>query len=237
MNADLLWNVSVWVIPVMLAITLHEASHGLVAHLFGDDTAWNAGRVSANPFRHIDPFGTIVFPAMLLLVRAPFLFGYAKPVPVNFWALRNPKRDMIWVAAAGPVTNLLMALTAGIILRVVALTASANLDLATRWLASNMINAIEINVALAIFNMIPLPPLDGGRVAVGLLPRMLASPLARLERFGILILLALLIVLPTIGQQFGYDIDPARTLLEKPVNLAIRAILTVTGNGDLFSDD
>jgi len=237
MNADLVWNISVWVIPVVLAITLHEASHGYVAHLFGDDTAWNAGRVTANPLRHIDPFGTIVFPAMLLLARAPFLFGYAKPVPVNFWALRNPKRDMIWVAAAGPVTNILMALTAGFILRIVALMASAHLDIATRWVATNLINAIEINVALAVFNMIPLPPLDGGRVAVGLLPRMLASPLARLERFGILILLALLIVLPTIGQQFGYDIDPVRALLEKPVSLAIRGILTVTGNADLFTDD
>jgi len=225
MNGDLVWNISVWVIPVVLAITLHEASHGFVAHLFGDDTAWNSGRVSANPFRHIDPFGTILLPAMLLLARSPFVFGYAKPVPVNFWGLRNPKRDMIWVAAAGPVTNILMALVAGFLTHVVPLLPESS----GLWLASNLLHAIEINVVLAVFNMIPLPPLDGGRVAVGLLPRVLAAPLARLERYGMLILIGLLIVVPVIAQQMGYDFDPVAIILEGPVNLVLNAIVLITG--------
>ena len=225
MNADLWWNISVWAIPVVLAITLHEASHGFIAHLFGDDTAWNAGRVSANPLRHVDPFGTILLPGMLLLAHSPFLFGYAKPVPVNFWALRNPKRDMIWVAAAGPVTNILMALIAGLLTHLLPLLPAAGVD----WVASNLLHAIEINVVLAVFNMIPLPPLDGGRVAVGLLPRPLAAPLARLERYGILILLALLIALPLLGQSLGYELDPVAAILAWPVDLLLGWIGAMTG--------
>ena len=225
MNGDLLWEISVWVIPVILAITLHEASHGFVAHLFGDDTAWNSGRVSANPLRHVDPFGTILLPGMLLLAHSPFLFGYAKPVPVNFWALRNPKRDMIWVAAAGPVTNILMALCAGFLIHLLPLFP----ELTANWLMANLVHAIEINVILAVFNMIPLPPLDGGRVAVGLLPRALAIPLARTERYGILILLGLLILVPLVGQQFGYDLDPVADIIERPVKFMLGLIATVTG--------
>jgi len=224
-NGDLLWEISVWVIPVILAITLHEASHGFVAHLFGDDTAWNSGRVSANPLRHVDPFGTILLPGMLLLAHSPFLFGYAKPVPVNFWALRNPKRDMIWVAAAGPVTNILMALCAGFLIHLLPLFP----ELTANWLMANLVHAIEINVILAVFNMIPLPPLDGGRVAVGLLPRALAIPLARTERYGILILLGLLILVPLVGQQFGYDLDPVADIIERPVKFMLGLIATVTG--------
>jgi Zn-dependent protease len=220
MNADIFWDISVWVIPAILAITLHEASHGFVAHLFGDDTAWNAGRVSANPLRHIDPFGTILLPGMLLLAHSPFVFGYAKPVPVNFWALRNPKRDMIWVAGAGPVTNILMALIAGLLLHAAPLVPGLGAD----WFASNFVHAIEINVILAVFNMIPLPPLDGGRVAVGLLPRPLAAPLARLERYGLIILIGLLIVLPLVG------FDPLAGVLERVVNFVIQIIAAVTGN-------
>jgi Zn-dependent protease len=224
-NGDLVWSVSVWVIPVVLAITLHEASHGYVAHLFGDDTAWNAGRVSANPLRHIDPFGTILLPGMLLLAHSPFLFGYAKPVPINFWALRNPKRDMIWVAAAGPVTNILMALAAGFMTHLLPFLPVTS----ARWFAENLLHAIEINVILAVFNMIPLPPLDGGRVAVGLLPRTLALPLARLERYGILVLLALLILVPLVGQQFGYDLNPVADIIEGPADFMLDLIGSVTG--------
>jgi len=227
-NGAVLWDISVILIPAVLAITLHEASHGFVAHLFGDDTAWNAGRVSANPLRHIDLFGTILLPGMLLLLRSPFLFGYAKPVPVNFWGLRNPRRDMIWVAAAGPATNILMAIVAGLLFHLVPLVPGQAHD----WIAENLANAILINAILAVFNMIPLPPLDGGRVAVGLLPRALAFPLARLERFGILILLALLIVLPTLGRSLGYDIN-FTALLAVPVELLVKAITWVTGNGDI----
>ena len=173
----MIYTASTWVIPVIIAITLHEAAHGFVAHQCGDDTAWRLGRVTFNPLKHVDLFGTIILPAVLLLTRAPFLFGYAKPVPVNFRALRNPRRDMVWVAAAGPATNLLLALAAGFMAHlVIFLPASAD-----HWYLQNLRNAIDINVVLALFNMIPLPPLDGGRVAVGLLPNVFALPLARLE--------------------------------------------------------
>ncbi len=161
------------------------------------------GRVSANPLRHVDPVGTIILPGLLLLMRAPFLFGYAKPVPVNFGRLHNPKRDMIWVAAAGPATNVLLALVSGWLVHVTPYLPST----ASAWALTNLLNSIQINAALAVFNMIPLPPLDGGRVAVGLLPRPLAIPLARTERFGMLILLTLLFVVPYIGEQLHRDLS------------------------------
>ena len=226
MNGDtILYTVSVWVLPVVFAITFHEAAHGYVAYRLGDDTAWRMGRVSANPLRHIDPMGTIILPGLLLLIRAPFLFGYAKPVPVNFGRLHNPKRDMVWVAAAGPGTNILLALISGWLTHAVPYMGPT----AGLWAFHNLVHSIEINVALAVFNMIPLPPLDGGRVAVGLLPRSLALPLARTERYGMLILLLLLFGLPYIGQQLNRDFDVIGYLLEGPYDFLLSIVATLSG--------
>ena len=187
-----LYDLSVWVLPLVIAITFHEAAHGFVAHALGDNTAYERGRVSFNPLKHIDPFGTLMLPAMLLLAHSPFLFGYAKPVPVNFRALRHPRIDMVWVALAGPATNIALALAAAAAFHILNYVPANT----AQWVADNLKNALLINVVLAVFNMLPIPPLDGGRVAVGLLPRVLGAPLARLEPFGMLILIGILILLP-----------------------------------------
>jgi Zn-dependent protease len=221
-----LYDLSVWALPILLAITFHEAAHGFVAHRLGDDTAWQLGRVSFNPLRHIDPFGTLILPAMLLFTHSPFLFGYAKPVPVNFRKLNNPKLDMVWVAIAGPITNILLALAAGIAAHALPLVPPSS----AQWVYDNLWNSIRFNAVLAVFNMMPIPPLDGGRVAVGLLPRALALPLSRLEPFGMLILIALLILLPLAGSQFGLNLDVISAILRTLTGHVIQAVLFATGN-------
>lgn len=219
------FEISTWVAPVIFAVTLHEASHGLVAYQFGDDTAWRAGRVSFNPLRHVDAFGTILLPALLLFSGSRFLFGYAKPVPVDFRRLRDPRRDMVWVALAGPATNVLLAILSAALLWPAALMPGQSAD----WVATNLAHSIEINVVLCVFNMLPLPPLDGGRVAVGLLPNFLARPLARLERFGMLILILLLFVLPFVGEKLGLDLNIVARIITGPSEALIRFVLAVTG--------
>jgi Zn-dependent protease len=221
-----LYDLSVWVLPLVIAITFHEAAHGFVAHRLGDSTAWELGRVTFNPLKHIDPFGTLILPAMLLLSHSPFLFGYAKPVPVNFRALRNPRIDMVWVALAGPATNIVLALVAALALHFVGYLPPD----AAQWVADNLKNALIINVVLAVFNMLPIPPLDGGRVAVGLLPKALAAPLSRLEPFGMLILIGVLILLPLAGSQFGLNLDVISAILRRVTGFVIQLLLVVTGN-------
>jgi Zn-dependent protease len=221
-----LYAVSVWVLPLVIAITFHEAAHGFVAHRLGDNTAWQLGRVSFNPLKHIDPFGTLILPGVLLLSHSPFLFGYAKPVPVNFRNLRHPRIDMVWVALAGPATNIALALVAAAAFHLLAY-APAN---AAQWIAENLKNALVINVVLAIFNMLPIPPLDGGRVAVGLLPNVLAVPLSRLEPYGMLILIGFLILLPMLGSQLGLNLDVISAILRTATGYVISLLLLVTGN-------
>ena len=222
----LLYEISIWAIPAVIAITFHEASHGYVAHLLGDDTAWRLGRVSFNPLVHIDPFGTVVLPVMLLLLRAPFLFGYAKPVPVNFRALRRPRLGTILVAAAGPGMNLLLAAISALAFHIVGYVPAPG----AQWLAANLRNALLLNVVLAIFNLLPIPPLDGGRILVGVLPGSLAHLLSRAEPYGLLILIGLIFVLPMLGAQLGVNLDPISRLIMTSTNAVVGTILRLTGN-------
>ncbi len=226
MYDGLLYTLSIWLLPVLLAITLHEAAHGYVAWKLGDDTAKSLGRVSFDPLKHVDLWGTIIIPAMLLLARAPFLFGWAKPVPVDFYRLRNPRRDMVLVAAAGPGINFLMAVVSALLLHLAVLAPEEVSD----WLYKNLQNAILINLVLAVFNMLPIPPLDGGRVAVGLLPRSLAAPLARLERFGLLIVIFLILIVPWLAQKSGIGFDPLAWLVLEPVWFLADMIGFLTGH-------
>ena len=226
--AAALYQASTWVLPVVFAVTFHEAAHGFVAYHFGDDTAWQAGRVTFNPLKHIDRFGTILLPALLILMRSPFLFGYAKPVPVNFRRLDKPRRDMVWVALAGPATNVLLAVVSSLLFYGVDLVPASPAE----WLAANLVHSIQINAVLCVFNMLPLPPLDGGRVAVGLLPDALALPLARLERYGILILLLFLFVLPYVGEQTGHNLNILGWLIGRPTEALIRFVLAITGQSE-----
>lgn len=221
-----LYSVSVWIIPILIAITFHEAAHAYVARALGDDTASQLGRVTLNPLKHIDPFGTVLLPGLLVLSNAPFVFGYAKPVPVNFMALRHPRADMAWVAIAGPAINVVLAVAAALAFHLLDLAPTD----AKRWLFDMLRNALVINAVLAVFNMFPLPPLDGGRIAVSILPDFLARPLARLEPYGMLILIGLIIVAPLLAQQFGGTFDYVSQAINAGTGFLIRTILLVTGN-------
>jgi Zn-dependent protease len=224
--AATVYQASTWVLPVVLAVTFHEAAHGFVALRFGDDTALRARRLTLNPLNHIDPFGTIILPALLLLGSGGrFLFSYAKPVPVNFGRLHDPRHDMVWVALAGPGTNVLLAIASSLLFYGVVFLPPSPAE----WTAANLVHSLEINAALCVFNMLPLPPLDGGRVAVGLLPRPLAYPLARLEPYGMPILLVLLFVLPWVGSQTGHNLNILAFVIGVPMQALIHFVLAITG--------
>jgi Zn-dependent protease len=187
---QIIQTIAVYALPVLLAITLHEAAHGYAAKAFGDDTAWIAGRITLNPLRHIDPLGTVVMPiAIYLATNGAFLFGYAKPVPVNFNALRQPKRDMIWVALAGPGANLFQA-----IIWAAAFITLRGMGVDEPFLIKTCQAGVFVNVIMMVFNLLPLPPMDGGRVLVGLLPWRAAVAVSRIEPYGFFILLALLLM-------------------------------------------
>ncbi|MCP5382113.1 MAG: site-2 protease family protein [Kordiimonadaceae bacterium] len=210
-------NLTVMAIPLLLAITLHEAAHGWVAWKLGDNTAKMMGRVSFNPLVHIDPFGTIILPALLIFSGSGFLFGYAKPVPVNFRALNNPRRDMVLVALAGPGANILLLLVAALAMNFI----GAIPGVANEWVGLNLSYMIFINAILAVFNMLPLPPLDGGRVAVGILPNFISRPLSRLEPYGMLILIMLIFIIPVAAGYLGFNFNLFQHLIGPPVEYIV----------------
>jgi Zn-dependent protease len=221
----LVYQASTWVLPVLLAVTLHEAAHALSAHALGDDTAYRLGRVTLNPLKHVDPFGTVLLPALLLITRAPFLFGWAKPVPVTFSKLGHPRRDAVIVAAAGPAANIALATAAALLFRVPWPVPQWGL----LWTAETLYNMILLNAVLAVFNLLPIPPLDGGRIAVSILPAPLARPLARLEPYGLAILIALVFLLPSLGDQAGLDLDFVGRAIGAALDRLLPAFFAVAG--------
>ncbi len=221
------YTVSTWIVPILIAITFHEAAHAYAAWKLGDETALRLGRVTFNPLKHIDPFGTILLPAVLFLTNAPFLFGWAKPVPVAFRNLRHPRRDMAIVAVAGPLINVVLATASAALIHLVRLVPEE----AAPWLLQTLYQSILLNLVLAIFNMIPVPPLDGSRILLSLLPGPLARPYAKLERFGFLILLGIIFLLPMLGRQIGVDLNIFRWLVGVPLTWLTPVFLRLAGVG------
>ncbi len=217
--------ISTWIIPVLISVTMHEAAHGYAANLLGDNTAKKLGRVTLNPFKHIDRFGTVILPLLLILMKSPFIFGWAKPVPVMFHRLKNPLRDMVFVAIAGPLTNIALAIISASILSLM-----QNLSLLDNfWLVRTLINFIFINIILAVFNMIPVPPLDGVRLAVGLLPKYYSYQLAKLERYGLFIIIGGLFLLPLLGKEIGIPLEPIHWFIQYVSNFLLTIISFLTG--------
>lgn len=200
---DTLQQIIIWALPVVAAIVLHEVAHGFVADRLGDPTAKERGRLTLNPISHVDPFGTVALPAFLIFAGSPFVFGYAKPVPVDFRRLRNPKRDMVWVAAAGPATNVVLAVASAVAFHLLMGLYTPGVSPLALEGALRMLQAsVIVNIVLAVFNLLPILPLDGGRVLTGLLPLSLAIPYSRLEPFGLFIVVGLLafnVLSPVLG--------------------------------------
>lgn len=222
---EMIYNASTWIIPALLAITLHEAGHAFAAWKLGDPTAKLQGRVTLNPIKHIDLMGTIIIPGLLLLLKAPFLFGYAKPVPVNFGRLGNPRRDMVLVALAGPGMNFLLAFLCALGFHLLTFLPETQ----GMWTYHNLRNGLILNVVLGVFNLLPIPPLDGGKVAVGILPNSLAVPLAKLERYGFLVLIGILFLLPMVTRAAGYEINILRWVNDVPIAYVVTLIANLAG--------
>ncbi len=223
---SLIFRISIWVVPLLFAVPLHEAAHGWVAYKLGDNTAYLAGRVTFNPFKHIDLFGTIILPAMLLFASAGSMaFGFAKPVPVNFLGLRSIRRDMVLVAIAGPISNLFLAFASALLLHAVDWFP----DFARAWLISTLFVSMLINMILFFFNLIPVPPLDGGRVLVAILPRSLSIMVSRLERMGFAIILGGLFLLPWLGDTVGMDLNIFQWIVGMPARLSLSMMMDLVG--------
>ena len=228
------------IIPMVLAITLHEAAHGYAALAMGDDTAKNAGRLSLNPVRHVDPVGTVLLPGALVLLQRVFfgqvglVFGWAKPVPVAAWKFRDPRRGMMVVAAAGPAMNFFLAWVAALLMPRIRLV--PGFDFLESMLVQHPVIGTFLfyflltNLVLGLFNLIPIPPLDGGRIAVGLLPRPLAIGWARLERAGIVIVILVVFLLPRLFEEFGVQFDPVGSVLHTVLPWAMRLMLSLAGH-------
>ncbi len=224
MNENTLYQIAVWLVPLVIAIVFHEVAHGLVARRLGDPTAAEQGRLTLNPIRHVDPFGTLILPMILALAHAP-IFGWAKPVPVNYQRLGHPRRDMVLVALAGPGMNLLLAVIGSLILGVTVWAFSGEPNPTALFVAQNSINFVLINIFLAIFNLIPLPPFDGGHVVQGLLPPRAAASFGRIGRYSLLVLIFLLLVLPMLSP----SADIVRRIVSPIVNGIAGWLLGMTG--------
>jgi Zn-dependent protease len=216
---------SIWALPVLLAITFHEAAHAYAAWLLGDDFAHHNGRTSLNPLKHIDPFGTIFLPALLIVTGAGFIIGYAKPVPVFFQNLRPQRLGTALVAAAGPAANIVLALMAAILMHIADLMPEP----ISPWLLANLKNALIINALLAAFNLLPVPPLDGGRILLAVLPREIAIKFAPFERVGIFIVLGLALIVPMLAGEFGYAFNPIADWAQGGAEIILDIVLTITG--------
>jgi Zn-dependent protease len=224
MNTGSLAEIALFVIPIIIAITFHEAAHGFVALWCGDDTAKRAGRLTLNPIRHIDLFGTVILP-LLLIFTVGFAFGYAKPVPVNFGALRHPRLDMVRVAAAGPAMNVVLAFVSALLIR----TLGAFEGDTAALIGNLLLQSVSLNLLLAVFNMLPIPPLDGGKVLAAILPGAGMRAYLHLERYGMLLLLALLFVLPMLSARSGLNFDFFGSLVEQPARFLTDGLLRIMG--------